>query len=280
MTTFFCFSDESGDYGKTMKRKELKEHHSYIRSNIIIRSDEWLKLNSLFRDLKKEYGLPQNKEFKYSDLYEVFKWEKYGNELPPKLEFLKEHSYKILTEFVEKSISLLYELEYKEVFISYTINKKINQFETPQLFKFHLQELMQRLQMECGKGNNLGLVFFDSLDKKRRELFSDIYHHLYRTGDHVEYTNIKDCLNFENSHQSVGIQIADFISGTFSSIVRTKTSGRLTVCGSIFLNKIYPILRFNPKNREIMGYGLREIPRDKTVRGEFKQLILSRLVGF
>lgn len=279
MTTFFCFSDESGDYYYKPTDVQLKNHPFYIRSNIIIRSDEWLKLSSKFKDLKKSYGLPLNKEVKFANLWEVMKWEKRGVNLPEQILFLRNHTYVELVEFIGKSISLLSELEFREVFISYTLNKLKNKFETDKLLKFHLQELMQRLQMGC-RGSDLGIVFFDSLSDTKRGMFSNIYHELYQNGDIVQYDNIKDCLNFENSHQSVGVQLADFISGTFSSIVRSKTSGRITETGSVFLKDVFPLLRFNPKDRDVMGYGLREIPSDDRVRGEFKKLILSSIVGF
>ena len=78
------------------------------------------------------------------------------------------------------------------------------------------------LQVNENNENNLGVLFFDPVSVKKNEMFRQIYHELRINGDFInKYRFLKDSLNIENSHQSVGIQIADYVSGAFSSILKS-----------------------------------------------------------
>lgn len=58
MATCFCFSDECGDYNLGMTSRQLARHPYYIRSTLLIDSNEWKKLSSSFKNLKEKYGIP------------------------------------------------------------------------------------------------------------------------------------------------------------------------------------------------------------------------------
>ena len=79
------------------------------------------------------------------------------------------------------------------------------------------------------------------------------------------YKFIKDSLNIENSHHSVGIQITDYISGAFSSILKASIDSDYSRGVKMFFDHVHPNLR-RSWNGTIQGYGIREVPRCKANR--------------
>jgi hypothetical protein len=81
----------------------------------------------------------------------------------------------------------------------------------------HIRSLLQRVEYGLnGKINGFATLFFDPVDDKRSKLLRDTYFDIYCTGDFVkEYKHVKDSLNLEFSHHSIGIQMADYIAGCF-----------------------------------------------------------------
>ena len=64
------------------------------------------------------------------------------------------------------------------------------------------------------KVDNLCILFIDPISEEKNKHLRDHYHELFYSGDYIQkYKHIKDSLNIEFSHQSIGIQLADFISG-------------------------------------------------------------------
>lgn len=184
-----------------------------------------------------------------------------------RLHALRNHSYQDLIEFVESSLSLLGGLEEKRVIITYTKNSNGYSINEKSMLSMHLQEHMQRIEMELQVDeDNLGVLFFDPVSATKNEYFREIYHELFENGDYIEnYGHIKDSLNIENSHHSVGIQIADYISGSFSALVKSGGKVNYQKGLSMFFQSIYPILR-KGWNGQIQGYGIREVPRSSRVR--------------
>jgi hypothetical protein len=72
-------------------------------------------------------------------------------------------------------------------------------------------------------------------------------------------------LNLVYSHQRVGIQVADFIAGCFSGFLRGYPEGI-----RLFKTYIAPILRTG-RNGQIVGYGVREIPKADLFRSELRE---------
>ena len=229
MSTYFGFSDESGDYLKDITAKQLKTHLYYIRATLIMNSAEWKKLNSLFKQLKKDFELPANKEFKWCYLWRL-KTKQVGElEIKEKepYKFLESYSYEKLESFVESCLNLINELDYKKIILTYTDNSLINKHEVKHILKFHIQEIMQRIEMDLQNDyNNLAVLFIDPVSEAKNSFFREIYNELFIEGDFIkDYKHIKDSINIEFSHHSVGIQLADFISGTYSSVLKSKNKG-------------------------------------------------------
>lgn len=267
--TYFCFSDECGDYKPNMTDKQLRAHPFYIRTTLLINSNEWKKLNLNFRELKYKYKLPVSKEIKWANLWTLRSYQKDRKKIPDHfgLQHIEHIDYYVLIDFVEESLSLINALNEKKIIATYT--KNANRYSTNEksMISFHIQEHMQRLEMELQVDEgNLGVLFFDPVGNEKNEMFREIYYELFENGDYIEkYKFIKDSLNIENSHHSVGIQIADYISGAFSSILKASIDNDYSRGVKMFFESVYPNLR-RGWNGEIQGYGIREVPRSVPTR--------------
>lgn len=270
MCTYFAFSDECGLYNP--KKPNLKVHPYYIRSTILIKSSEWKILKEKFFALKKEYDLPINKEIKWAYLWSLRIHQKNKTAIKDNkdFKFLENYDYHKLIEFVEKTLCLLNDIEYKKIVLTVTKNKNNSQYSEPKMLKMHLQEHMQRIEMEIQDSEkNLAVLFFDPVSENTDKLLRDVYFELINEGDFIEkYSHIKDSLNIEHSHQSVGIQIADYISGAFSAMLRGITSSNYELGQKMFFEYVYPNLR--RYNGKIMGAGIREVQSDTQFRNYLK----------
>jgi hypothetical protein len=277
MPTYFCFSDECGLYLKHNKERQLRTHPYYIRSCLIIDSSEWKKLDTLFRDLKTQYSFPVDKEIKWSYAWQLFVLKKYSKEIPKEndLFFLKDIEIDTIYNFMSDALKLLNALSYKKVILTYTDNSLRNGCNEKTMLLFHLQEIMQRIEMEIqGEENNIAVLFIDPINEKKDDLFRGKYFDLFSTGDVIkEYKHIKDSLNIEYSHHSSGIQMADYICGAFSAILKCRdiNKGNYSNGISMFLNSVYPNLRSSKGN--IFGFGIREVMSNDSVRDSLNKKI-------
>jgi hypothetical protein len=267
--TYFCFSDECGDYKPNMTAKQLRIHPYYIRTTLIMNSNEWKTLNTNFKGLKSKYGLPISKELKWANLWTLRNFQKNKNTIPDKydIKYLENVDYHTLIDFVDESLGLVNNLNEKKIIATYTKNQTAFATNEKSMLSFHLQEHMQRVEMELQVDEgNLGVLFFDPISNDKNELFRQIYNDLFENGDFVEnYKFIKDSLNIENSHHSVGIQITDFISGAFSSILKASIDNDYSRGVKMFFDHVHPNLR-RGWNGAIQGYGIREVPRNVPTR--------------
>lgn len=269
MSIYFGFSDECGLYQMQKTEKYLRVHPHYIRSTLLIKADEWKKLNKEFIDLKVLYDLPIEREIKWAYLWQLRNFQKNNQGIPKNrnLKFLEKYDYHDLIEFVEKSLELLHLIEYKKIIITHTDNVKCAKIGEKSMLKMHLQEHMQRIEMQIQTRSeeNLAVLFFDPIGEKTDQLLRDVYFDLFNSGDFINsYKHIKDSLNIEHSHQSVGIQIADYISGTYSAILKGRHSSKYDRGKNMFYKNVYPYLR--KYNGVVWGAGIREVPSNLTYR--------------
>lgn len=269
MGIYFSFSDECGDYKPNMSEKTKTTHPFYIRSCFTINAQEWKFLKIEFDKLKLAYGLALNKEIKWSYLWQLRHIQKSKKVLEEnhELKFLENYEYHKLIDFVEDCLALIPKLKHKDVVLTYTRNANSYNINEKSMLCFHLQEHMQRLEMGMnGNNDNLAVLFFDPISQEKNELFREIYNELYENGDFIEnYSFIKDSLNIENSHHSVGIQIADFISGAFSALLRSTPGQDFSRGVKMFNLYVKPYLRRGYSD-ELHGFDIREVPRNQPTR--------------
>jgi hypothetical protein len=265
---YFCFSDECGDYKPNMTEKQLRNHPFYIRTTLIINAAQWKQLNNQFKKLKDDFGLGKIKEVKWAHIWTLRSFQKYNKPIPENhyIKQFEKFEYHTLIKFAEETLALLNNIDEKKIIATYTKNENKHISEKSML-AFHLQEQMQRIEMLLQVDQeNLGVLFFDPVSPEKNEMFRQIYNSLFHDGDFIpEYKFIKDSLNIENSHHSVGIQIADFISGSFSAVLKHSDHIDYSLGISMFFNHVYPHIRRSPVGK-IMGWGIREVPSSVVTR--------------
>ena len=223
-----------------------------------------LILKKRFGDIKKRFNLPLDKEIKWSDMWSLWKYQNDGRNIPQKkpFYFLKDRDYDELINFVDSSLKLLSNLNYIKIIITVTSNRNCPKINENSIYKMHIQDNMQRMEMELqDQEDNLCVLFIDSVSEKRNRFFRDVYFEMYQKGDFIQnYSHIKDSLNLEYSHHSVGIQIADYIAGSFGGFLKGYEKSK-----EIFNDRIRPYLRAD-SNGEILGFGIMEVPTNDNVR--------------
>jgi hypothetical protein len=267
MTIFFAFSDESGNYKQYRNIPFNQSNPFYIRASFLMCGEQWLYLNYLFRQLKEELELPQQIEIKYSDIHTLINYQKnHFRRINQRLLTLNEYPIEVLINFISDSLNLLHQLDYANIIITISKNSDFGTISENFIYKSHVQNLMQRIQKEFQNDaemqtNNLCLIFIDPVSENINKLLTNSYNELFRNGDYfTEFSTIKDCLHFEYSHHSCGIQIADFIAGVTNGYLNGRPNST-----AIFNQKIRPLLRQCP-NGSIMGCGIIDIPSDPKVR--------------
>lgn len=269
MPIYFSFSDECGDYKPHMTLKQIRRHKFYIRSCFTINANEWKFLKREFDALKVKYGLPASREIKWAYLWSLREITTKGNPIDDdhELKFLDNYDYHKLIDFVEESLSLIHKLSEQDIVLTFTKNSIGYGTNEKSMLCFHLQEHMQRLEMGMAvDDDNLAVLFFDPVGSEKNEMFRQIYSEHYEKGDFIEkYKFIKDSLNIENSHHSVGIQIADYISGAFSAMLKSTPGEDYSRGVKMFNESVKPHLR-RGWNGSLYGYGIREVPSSVPTR--------------
>lgn len=264
MAVIFGFSDESGNYLPKRDASFVKQDPCYIKSMLLVKGDDYLELCSNFKMLKNEYEIVDF-EIKWSDFWGLYKLRQNGK--TPKegsrLFLLKDHDHDRLLEIIPKSFEILSTLNAKIIF-TYTRNNSLVSCSESDLQKMHIRSLLQRVQFESQR-NNLGVLFFDPIGDKRTKLLRDCYYSICQEGDFIQnYSNVKDSLNIEYSHHSLGIQLADFLAGCFSGYLKGHKS-------SVDLFNVYILPLLRKYNGTVHGAGIIEVPTDSNIRSAFKK---------
>lgn len=272
MATYFVFSDEAGCYRKERNNEFVKANPFFIRASLIIDSSDWKTLNLKFHQLKKRYGLPAEKEVKWSYLWSLRKDQKNGRLSEDKpFYFLKNFTEDQLLSFVTECLDLLTECSYCKVIYTITLNypELTPVIDDQKIYEMHIQDTMQRIEMEIENDkDNLAILFLDPINRKTDDLIRESYRRIYLYGDFIKkYEHLKDNLSFELSHHSFGIQLADYCAGVFNNALKGYHESI-----DIFRTTLWKLVRKYPDGN-FMGYGIVEIPKNEDVRKKLSRKI-------
>lgn len=266
MAIKFAFSDEYGVYIPKRTDEQNRIHPYYSRALFIINGDDYKKLVEDFKSLKVKYNLP-DEEIKWAHIWALRSSQKGNKQINPKRDhyFLKEIDYHIILDFVEEVLSLLVNLNDCKTIFTITNNNTNTKSSEKDMFKMHITTLLQRTQFETqAQLNDLAVIFFDPLCDKKSKMLREIYFEIQKNGDFIEnYTHIKDSINLEFSHHSIGIQIADYLAGVMVGVLKGYDRSI-----KIFENSVRPTLR--NYNKKILGAGICEIPTNKFERDKLR----------
>ena len=269
--TYFVFTDEAGAYNKRPNETFRHSHPFYIRSNVCMSADDYRLFQNEIKELNKKYSIPVGEEIKWSDLWEIHK-RKY------RAEFLKSKSEDTLKDYYCRVFNRA--IDKKSLQFIFTITCVYTQLcyhSEEEMLKFHLQEAMQRMNMDA-RPNNFATIIMDELNPEKIKKLKAACHEITVKGDFIKYKNIYSGVLTESSSQSAGIQLADFAAGIMNGYLRGAllSRGRYEFATDLCNKYIFPHLRHHADGR-IMGYGIREVPSDTSIRTKLLPLFESEL---
>ncbi len=264
--TYLVFTDEAGAYNKKPSETFRHSHPFYIRSNVRFSADDYRKFQNEIEKLNTKYNIPLNDEIKWSDLWRVHKG-KYRSE------FLKSMPEKTLEGYYRRVFNRAVDKDSLQFIFTITcVYTQSCYHSEEEMLKFHLQEAMQRVNMEA-QPDDFATIIMDELNPDKVKKLKTACHEIAVKGDFIKYKNIYSGILTECSSQSAGIQLADFAAGIMNGYLRGAllSRGKYEFATDLFHEFILPHLRHHSDGR-IMGYGVREVPSDTTIRNKMSSL--------
>lgn len=273
MNLYLGFCDESGNYISSPSDKAIRQSPFFVTSTVIINAKDWKFLKNKIAYIKNKYNIPIEQEVKYSHLYEALKAHKTGkmDKLIKDKLYLTKIDFRILTEYFKDVLAFLHDnrLLHSSIICNITDNSSINGLKEDTILKWHLQNTMQRFNMELSSlknnPNDYGILFVDTKGENKDNILRKTYDSIFNNGDFMKYDGLMDGLNIQISHHSVGIQLADLVAGVTLGWLRGYSPSV-----ELFENFIYPKLRKDIKTGKVLGYGLVLIPKRWSVNFRIK----------
>ena len=267
--TFLVFTDEAGAYNKHPSEPFRRSHPFYIRSNAYLSTNDYRLFQGEVQALNKYYGIPVGEEVKWSDLWEIQRG-KY------RAEFLKGLSEDKLKGYYRRALQCATAKDSLCFFFTVTcVFTQLCYHSESELLKFHLQEAMQRVNMDA-QPEGFATIIMDELNLDKIKKLKAACHEIAVTGDFIKYKNIYAGVLTESSSQSPGVQLADFAAGVMNGYLRGAllSRGKYGFATSLYKEFVAPRLRKHADGR-IMGYGVREVPSDSAIRVKLQPLFES-----
>jgi len=266
MKSIYVFTDEAGAYNKLPTEPFRRSHPFYIRSITYLSTDDYRVFQGEVQTLNKRYGIPVGEEVKWSDLWEIHRG-KYREA------FLKRISEDKLKGYYRRVLQCATTKDSLRFFFTVTcVFTQPCYHSESELLKFHLQEAMQRVNMDA-QPNGFATIIMDELNPDKIRKLKAACHEIAVTGDLVKYKNIYAGVLTESSSQSPGVQLADFAAGIMNGYLRGAllSRGKYEFATSLYKEFVAPRLRKHADGR-ILGYGIREVPSDSTIRAKLQPL--------
>ncbi|SFV33876.1 Protein of unknown function [Thermoflavifilum thermophilum] len=274
MKTYICFNDESGSWND-------ERTNFYIRASLLVDTTQLKDIENDIISIRESLQLGNlNEEIKWQDLWRLrncFKQNKDPSDkrLKSIYSFLKKlgGDYHQLIEYCDRVLSLLNESKYDfKIILTFTEKSKYPNHKEKDIYKFHIQDHLERIQMQCS--NSIVIVVYDSIDDNKKKLFKAIHNEIITNGDFIkEYNSIYESLLFDDSYDNKLLQMMDFIAGTFAGTltsIKKQDSNNYQKAVEFFCNYIYPKLCKDKKN-EIWGSGLKETPGNNNIRENYRK---------
>lgn len=259
---YLIFTDEAGAYKAQTTPEFRRRHPFYVRSNVIISMDDYMEFQKEMQTLNGMYEIPVGEEIKWSDL-----WEKPRNRpRTPAIAAITEDRlkgyYRKVFECASQKDSLQYIFTITNVYEQYCL------LEERHIYKFHLQEAFQRVQMDLRPRNEFAVFIMDELNAETIKQIKAVCHEFTVNGDFIRnYGNVYHSILTESSNQSAGIQLADYAVGAMYGYLRRSfiAPANYAFATDMYNDYIYRKLRHSAMG-SIMGYGIREVPKHLTLR--------------
>ena len=146
------------------------------------------------------------------------------------------------------------------------------------VYKSHLQDAFQRIQMDMRSVNGFAVFVMDELNKETISQIKAACRDFTLHGDFVEYKNLYQGVLTENSLYSPGIQLADYAAGAMNGYLRRNilSPGNFQFADDLYDAFIDPRIRRH--NGAIVGCGVVDIPKRTLFRGKLEMIFNPREV--
>ncbi len=269
---------------------EDKNDNFYIRSSLVVNSEHLKALENKINEIRNRLNLSNLKEeIKWHDIWQLrncFKKSKKpkDNRLNKLYNYLVniKKDYHLLIDYCEQILKLLKDSDFDiRIILTFTDREEYPNPQKKGIFKFHIQNHLQRLQYQFQSSDSMVIVIYDNINEMNRKLFKEIYKHIIENDVFVKkYTVVFDSLLFDDSYDNKFLQITDFIAGCFRGTltgIKRDQNYNYKYAIKFFRDYIFPIL-CKTKTNKIWGAGLIEIPSDRKIREHFKNEI-SRIIN-
>ncbi|MBP5593485.1 MAG: DUF3800 domain-containing protein [Clostridia bacterium] len=263
---YFVFTDEAGAYQRRPSDAHIRSHPFYIRSNVLMSIDDYRQYQIEMQRISGEYEIPYDEEIKWSDL-----WSKTKNK--PRNDFIKRITISRLKGYYRKVFeTAISKNSLRFMFTVTDIVGKTCDWSREPIYKSHLQDAFQRIQMDMGV-DDFATFIMDELNEETLKQIKTACHAFTVKGDFVNYKNIYQGVLTENSLYSPSIQLADYAAGVMNGYLRGKivSPGKYQFATDLFNEFIQPHIRrhFNGK---IVGYGVVDIPKRTAFRDQLEAI--------
>lgn len=269
--SYFVFTDEAGAYQKNPSDAHIRSHPFYIRANVYMSIDDYRQYQIEMQRVNGEYEIPFDEEIKWSDLWSKMK-NKSRNDLIAQMSFdrLKGYYRKIFELATAK----------KSTMFLFTVTDIVGRtcgWRIEPLYKAHLQDAFERIQMDLNNTDGFAIFVMDELNIETIKEIKSACHEFTIRGDFVKYKNLYQGVLTENSLYSPGIQLADYAAGVMNGYLRGKivSPGNYKFATDLCDEFIFPCLR-SYYNGSIVGYGVIDIPKNTAFRNQLETVFRKR----
>lgn len=261
LSNYFVFTDEAGAYQKNPSDAHIRSHPFYIRANVCMSIDDYRQYQIEMQRVNGEYEIPFDEEIKWSDL-----WSKERKK--PRNDRISQMSSDRLKGYYRKVFELA--TAKKSTMFLFTVTDIVGRtcgWRIEPLYKAHLQDAFERIQMDLNNTDDFATFVMDELNIETIKEIKSACHEFTIHGDFVKYKNLYQGVLTENSLYSPGIQLADYTAGVMNGYLRGKivSPGNYQFATNLFSDYIISRIRSH-SNGTIVGYGVIDVPKKTPFR--------------
>lgn len=267
MSNYFVFTDEAGTYLRYPGDAHIRSHPFYIRSNVVMAIDDYRQYQVEMQRISGEYEIPFDEEIKWSDLWSKTK----GN---PRNDLISQIPLNRLKRYYRKIFEMATRKESTCFLFTVTdIVGRTCDLNTDTIYRFHMQDAFQRLEMDMRSKNGFATFVMDELNADTIRQIKAVCHAFTMQGDLVQYKHLYQGVLIENSLYSPGIQLADYAAGVMNGYLRRMiiSPENYQFATELFDEFIEPRIRCHT-NGKVVGYGVIDIPKHTAFRGQIESL--------
>ena len=260
MSNYFVFTDEAGAYQRYPSDKHIRSHPFYVRANVLMSIDDYRQYQIDMQRINGEYGIAYDEEIKWSDLWSKIKNNPRNGLMAQIPESRLKGYYRKVFETATTKSSTQFLFTVTDI-----VGRSCN-LKEENVYRFHLQDVFQRIQMDM-RSDDFATFVMDELNKKTIQQIKSACREFTTNGDFVNYKNLYQGVLTENSLFCPGIQLADYAAGVMNGYLRREVFclEKFEFAADLYERFICPNLRHHADGR-IVGYGVIDIPKRTSFR--------------